>query len=702
MKQKILYILVIITVLLGGNGEVWAQEGYKYVTKSDIPSFTVSGTGFKDKVQEKKRLVLSNTTEINANAKPSVTFTIGDNIKEYQISGRIQPYYNNVTNTVSWSVPKMYYISLKSFSVKMDCSLGTAWNTGGYVTLTAGNKSVKSGNLYSNKSDVTIDGISLGNSNTISMTNTRNGGIDVYFYIYSVSYTYTLSYYELDLTALDKAISDANDALSTITDETMKEYLNAAIATANDKTFRNECTFPNSFWYKNNNNEVSEGIRKPFEVGAKADKLIAVTKYLLARTAANMYAETDVPNAVYNKLHPYDDLNPNDYTTDEVNGATAEINTAIELAEKTTEVYKKVKADIAIAAARTDHNDATTLAEDVDKATTTLENATTTDAIEKALKEIKDFDEISFINSQNEIQEGSTLANPALADSRKVITYESSDNTIIEIDGTTLKALKPGKVTITATTTTDDKYYGYTTTKEFTVTPKAVILYPNVECTIVPNIVYPEITLERSFSAKTHYTLTLPFDSNISDIDGDYAAQLALVTYNNADGYTLYFQKVAEGDMMANQPYIVYAENGFKESLKWVNITVAETIEAKEVNNDRTQGWTMQGNYTPGFPMAGNYGIAGGKFCLGTDGSTINAYTAYFIPPTHSHGTKNVRARVAVIDEGGNTTYIGELSDLNGNAPEEVFGIDGMRLPEMRKGINIVRQKDGSVRKIVK
>ena len=96
--------------------------------------------------------------------------------------------------------------------------------------------------------------------------------------------------------------------------------------------------------------------------------------------------------------------------------------------------------------------------------------------------------------------------------------------------------------------------------------------------------------------------------------------------------------------------------------------------------------------------MSGKYGIAGGEFCLGTEKSSINAYTAYFT----FLGTENVRTRVAVMDEGGNTTYIGELSDLNGNAAEEVFGIDGMRLPEMRKGINIVRQKDGSVRKIVK
>ena len=106
----------------------------------------------------------------------------------------------------------------------------------------------------------------------------------------------------------------------------------------------------------------------------------------------------------------------------------------------------------------------------------------------------------------------------------------------------------------------------------------------------------------------------------------------------------------------------------------------------------------MQGNYTPGLSMSGNYGIAEGLFRKGGIDSKINAYTAYFT----FLGTENVRTRVAVMDEGGNTTYIGELKDLDGNAAEEVFGIDGMRLPEMRKGINIVRQKDGSVRKIVK
>ena len=54
------------------------------------------------------------------------------------------------------------------------------------------------------------------------------------------------------------------------------------------------------------------------------------------------------------------------------------------------------------------------------------------------------------------------------------------------------------------------------------------------------------------------------------------------------------------------------------------------------------------------------------------------------------------------MDEGGNTTYIGELKDGVLQTEESIFGLDGVRQNELRKGINIVRQKDGSVRKILK
>ena len=266
--------------------------------------------------------------------------------------------------------------------------------------------------------------------------------------------------------------------------------------------------------------------------------------------------------------------------------------------------------------------------------------------------------------------------------------------TAFENNTLSITPLKKGSVTIKLQKEEDDSYYAIDQTYEIEVLGAIANLTPS-EAPVFEYEEYDEITLYRTLS-EGHSTLTLPFDTEISKISDNseaYAAQLALVTYNKADGYTLYFQKVTDGQMVANQPYVVYLPNKI-ENPTWKNVTVVTpNAESIEVSN-----WTMQGNYTPGLSMSGNYGIAEGLFRKGGIDSKINAYTAYFT----FLGTENVRTRVAVMDEGGNTTYIGELKDLDGNAAEEVFGIDGMRLPEMRKGINIVRQKDGSVRKIVK
>ena len=145
--------------------------------------------------------------------------------------------------------------------------------------------------------------------------------------------------------------------------------------------------------------------------------------------------------------------------------------------------------------------------------------------------------------------------------------------------------------------------------------------------------------------------------------------------------------------MLANQPYVVYLPSDITNP-QWTDVTVKVPV-AGDITLDN---WTMQGNYTPNQPMEGNYGIAGGKFCLGTERSTINAYTAYFT----FLGTQNVRARVAVMDEGGNTTYIGELKDGVLQTEEGIYGLDGIQQNQLRKGINIVRMKDGKVRKILK
>jgi hypothetical protein len=255
--------------------------------------------------------------------------------------------------------------------------------------------------------------------------------------------------------------------------------------------------------------------------------------------------------------------------------------------------------------------------------------------------------------------------------------------------------MKLGEVTITLTKAGDESYYAINKTYHIQVLGASALLAPD-KAPVLEYNEYAEITFNRTFVVG-HSTLALPFDTNISDFSDDskaYAAQLSLVTYNKADGYTLYFKKVADGQMLANQPYVVYLPEAINNP-EWADVIIMKP----EVQSIVKNGWTMRANYTPEMSMVGNYGIAGGKLCLGTTGSTINAYTAYFIPPA-----ANARVRMAVLDDDGGVTYIDDVrEDAEGaGEAEQIYRLDGTKHATLTKGINIVKMANGEVRKVLK
>lgn len=204
---------------------------------------------------------------------------------------------------------------------------------------------------------------------------------------------------------------------------------------------------------------------------------------------------------------------------------------------------------------------------------------------------------------------------------------------------------------------------------------------------------YKRVVLQRTLPMG-YSTITLPFTYNIGGVEGGYVAQLELVTHNQQDGYTLYFKKVSDGIMHPHQPYVLYLP------IEIANLEWGETaVSSPDAQSIQKAGWTMQANYTPGVSMEGKYGIVGGKLCLGGASSTINAYTAYFIPPAEAKG----RVRVAMLDNDGTTTYIHSLSDTESDKETTaIYRLDGTRQTVLTNGINIVRMQDGSVRKVLK
>ena len=262
----------------------------------------------------------------------------------------------------------------------------------------------------------------------------------------------------------------------------------------------------------------------------------------------------------------------------------------------------------------------------------------------------------------------------------ETITVTYKNNTVGEHSGTITIAdpngtNAPVSVDLSATTVSSGLILNPTQTPDYDVrTYKRVVL---------------QRTLPMGYS-----TITLPFTYNIGGVEGGYVAQLELVTHNQQDGYTLYFKKVSDGIMHPHQPYVLYLP------IEIANPEWGETaVSSPDAQNIQKAGWTMQANYTPGVSMEGKYGIVGGKLCLGGAGSTINAYTAYFIPPAEAKG----RVRVAMLDNDGTTTYIHSLSDTESDKETTaIYRLDGTKQTALTKGINIVRMQDGSVRKVLK
>ena len=689
MKQKILYIILMISALVGGKGEVWGQsdvpDGYERKDSGPIEfSIDFSNSNYLSD----HTIVMTKESNVAENIKTTTTFRFGPNIKTWISGSGYQLYIanNQRANRIEWSVDDQYFINVTNFSAKMMTRLGK-----GTVTFSPSQGNGTSINVPGGETNTAVLSCDLQKNDYINVS-ISGSSTSPYYYVQYLSYTYTLSYYELSTTSIDDAVAYAESKSESVGGG-LGDYLTSAINNA--KNFKSDCAFPISYW-----NGSSVG-KTPTEVKEAAAKLRAIADYLVVRTNASVYQQNDIPNAVYGQLHLYDEYDPNDYTTGEINQATNNINSAITLAANTTEAYKSVKSAITSAATRTDHNDEDALKADVRAATDALEDATTVDAINAALSNIKKFDEITFGGSFS-IEEGATITSPASATSGKDVAYSSSDETIVSISGTTLKALKPGTVTITASTSTSDSYYGYTATKEYTITARPLVLDPKEQCSVNLNVEYPTVTLNRTFTTG-HSTLALPFDTDIRDFSESpeaYAAQLSLVTYNQADGYTLFFNIVDGGAMVANQPYVIYLPSA-KNSFSWSNVTINSVtpLAKAEGENERFQGWTMRANYTPRESMVGNYGIAGGKLCLGTAKSTINAYTAYFIPPT-----PNAQVRMAVLEEDGGVTYIDDIraDGEEVSDSESIYRLDGTKQTALTKGINIVRMANGEVRKVLK
>lgn len=155
--------------------------------------------------------------------------------------------------------------------------------------------------------------------------------------------------------------------------------------------------------------------------------------------------------------------------------------------------------------------------------------------------------------------------------------------------------------------------------------------------------------------------------------------------------------RVEEGVIEAGQPVVVRKKNAEKISFRVVSGTASPDEKAKAVKEPKTEEGAPRliGTFAPIELKDDCYFIAKDQFRLVRDykpaatGVKIAAYRAYIQPDATQKGGS---AQLTIgVDEGTNQVDAATLVDLLNDTEAEYYDVQGRRIPQLQRGINIVK-----------
>ena len=162
--------------------------------------------------------------------------------------------------------------------------------------------------------------------------------------------------------------------------------------------------------------------------------------------------------------------------------------------------------------------------------------------------------------------------------------------------------------------------------------------------------------------------------------------------------------RVEEGVIEAGQPVVVRKKNAEQTSFRVVSGTASPDEKAKAVKEPKTEengqqnaasGPRLIGTFAPIELNDDCYFIAKDQFRLVNDykpaakGVKIAAYRAYIQPDATQEG-RSAQLTIGV-DEGTNQVDAATLVDLLNDTEAEYYDVQGRRIPQLQRGINIVK-----------
>lgn len=188
-------------------------------------------------------------------------------------------------------------------------------------------------------------------------------------------------------------------------------------------------------------------------------------------------------------------------------------------------------------------------------------------------------------------------------------------------------------------------------------------------------------------------TLCLPYTIHPSSEDNT----CYFYTLKSVGAKSVELVRVEEGVIEAGQPVVVRKKNAEKTSFRVVSGTATPDEKAKAVTKptNRETGHRLMGTFAPIELADDCYFIAKDLFRLVSDyklaatGVKIAAYRAYIQPDATQKGGS---AQLTIgVDEGTNQVDAATLVDLLNDTEAEYYDVQGRRIPQLQRGINIVK-----------
>ena len=214
------------------------------------------------------------------------------------------------------------------------------------------------------------------------------------------------------------------------------------------------------------------------------------------------------------------------------------------------------------------------------------------------------------------------------------------------------------------------------------------------------------VTYTRTFNNTKWQAWFAPFDLVVDDYLNDFSFakihQINLVndgTFTTGDKIEILYTRINSGTIYANKPYLIMAKQKGQKVFELSDVTLKSANDITPMETSTTNAvYTITGTYkdVTGTPESPFMALGGGTINWSGTG-TLHSYRWYI----KVNPISDPYAKPQFVIEEYDSDATGIHTTTADDVPESYFSPNGIQLEKPAKGLNIIRMKDGTTRKVM-